>query len=238
LALQVFTPSFLALSDPPFALDPAPFNVAVPFPEGTVKFQIASPAGLANILKEVPVYANSPAVAISAPAAGSVCAGLTSIAWAAGHPDGAVLSYDVEYSHDGQDWTVIAWRLSQTGFSKDFSTLAGSDQALIRVIASDGVNATVATSERFRVPYKPPQVFIEEPIQSAQGVVLNGRGYDLTDGWIYETSQLSWTSDSGAALGSGTRLLLNNLSLGHHTFTLTATNRHGLSASKSIVATS
>jgi hypothetical protein len=238
LALQTFAPSFLALSDPPFALDPAPFSAAVPFPDGTVKFQIASPAGLANILKEVPVCANSPTVAITSPAAGSVCPGPTSIAWTASHPDGATLSYDVEYSHDGQDWTVIGWRLSQTEFSKDFGTLAGSDHALIRVIACDGVNATVATSEPFRVPYKPPQVFIEEPLQSSQGLVLNGRGYDLTDGWIYETSQLSWTSDSDAALGSGARVLLNDLSPGPHTFTLTATNSHGLSASQSVVATS
>lgn len=241
LAVQTFRPlSYSPFSDPPSELDPAPFvNVHVPFPEGTTKFQITrlGKSGTTytwDVLKDVLVSPHTPVVSITEPSGGSLCSGPTTIAWTASHPDGVKLFFDVEFSHDGQEWTVLAMGISQNQLTEDFNILPGGDHAYVRVIASDGINSVIATSAAFNVPDKAPEVFIQEPVLLHPGIVLQGRAYDLIDTWIYKDSRLSWTSDRDGALGQGSRLFVKNPSPGQHLITLKATNSHGLSTDKSI----
>ena len=61
--------------------------------------------------------------------------------WAAADLDGDTLTYTVEYSADnGVTWKTLAINWNSTSLQVDVTKLRGSNQALIRVTASDGFN--------------------------------------------------------------------------------------------------
>lgn len=80
-----------------------------------------------------------PQIRLTFPNSGETLRGRQTLAWQAIDADGDSLTYDVLYSPDrGQRWFPLATRLKETGYTFDVSQLAASQQALIRVIASDG----------------------------------------------------------------------------------------------------
>ena len=102
-------------------------------------------------------------------------------------------------------------------------------------------NATSAESAEFRVPSKPPEVFIEPPSNggrfvAGQAISLNADVDDLQDDELPD-SALEWSSNVSGPLGTGSSLTLKSLSVGPHVITLTATNSAGLKTSKSIQVT-
>ncbi len=73
-----------------------------------------------------------------------------------------------------------------------------------------------------------PTAQIESPnddavYQSGATIIFSGIGSDIEDG-LLSGDALSWTSDMDGALGTGTVLQTNTLSLGTHSITLTATD--------------
>jgi len=239
LASNGFTPSFFVRSNPPRQLERAPFaQVLVPFPAETDKFVVVDQNN--TILAEIPVTANEPTVAITAPAAGQNLTGTATITWTAEDDDGDSLSYEVEYSPDGFNWELLAYDIRDTQWVQDFSQLPGGNQAQIRVTAHDGINSTAAVSGIFSVALKAPEVFIEAPVSEASysaaegGVVLQGSAYDPQEGQIYDDNRLVWTSDRVGELGRGPSVFTSQLAAGRHQITLTATNSTGLSSKKSI----
>ncbi|ABI67515.1 Ig-like domain-containing protein [Syntrophomonas wolfei] len=239
LASNGFTPSFFVRSNPPRQLERAPFaQVLVPFPAGTDKFVVLDQDN--TLLAELPVTANKPTVAITAPAAGQNLTGTSTITWTAEDDDKDNLSYEVEYSPDGSNWELLAYDIRDTQWVQDFSQLPGGNQAQIRVTAHDGINSTAAVSGIFSVALKAPEVFIEAPVSEASystaegGVVLQGSAYDPQEGQIYDDNRLVWTSDQAGELGRGPSVFTNLLSEGKHLITLTATNIAGLSSQVSI----
>jgi hypothetical protein len=222
-------------------LEEAPFEGAIRFPDGTVKFQILNGG---TVLTEVPVSANAPAVSsVSLGGIGSVVNGVTPISWTATDADGDSLSYIVEYNPDvtlpGSDFEVLDADITDPRLTEDFSDLPGGSHAKIRVTASDGVNATSAESSEFQVPFKPPYVEIEPLEASAvpedEEVYLEVFVDDYQDDEI-PASRLVWTSDISGRLGTGDFLALN-LVPGTHTITVTATNSGGLSTSETVTVT-
>ena len=211
--------------------------MTVPYPAGTTKFRVVDKNNV--VLKELVVNSGIPTVTITAPVSGQDVAGTKTITWTATDPDGDKLRYKVEYSPDGVDWQMLAFRLTDTSWVQDFSRLPGGDRAQIRVIASDGANSATAVSGTFRVPLKGPEVFIEEPLDQTgyaknQGVVLRGSAYDPQEGQIYEDNRLVWTSDRAGELGRGPTVFNTALDEGEHMVTLTATNSAGMSDAQSI----
>jgi hypothetical protein len=109
------------------------------------------------------------------------------------------------------------------------STIAGTNQGLIRVLASDGFNTTQDQSDAvFSVAKHAPQANIEAPENSRlyvgdQTIILRGSAYDNEDGLLSDTT-LSWSSNLNGDLGNGHALAINASSLaeGSHTITLTA----------------
>jgi len=233
LASQRFDVSFVALDNPPRALDSAFFRVVVPSPAGATAFRVMHGD---KVLRVIPVSVNAPTVTVTTPASGQVIAGSALIRWDSADLDGEVLYHSVEYSHNGSDWLVLGGPITERQLQVDFDTLPGGSQAVVRVFVTDGVNTGQATSATFTVGAKAPEVFLSSPGEGhvampGATLTLSGRAYDMQDGWLYDETSLMWSSSVDGVLGGGEVLNLKHLSVGKHTITLTATNSYGLSTS-------
>jgi ligand-binding sensor domain-containing protein len=187
----------------------------------------------------------APTVSVSSPTGGAFSAGSLPLAWTISDADGDLLAVTVLYSADsGATWTPMetlppappgpgAANLPVAG-------LAGSANARIRVIASDGFQSGEATSAAFTVTAQPPLPYIGAPeagasVLEGETLYLSGGADDLQDGALMG-SALRWRSDREGNLGVGQELPVF-LSVGQHTLTLEATNSAGLTASTSVTLT-
>ncbi|OQX19972.1 MAG: hypothetical protein BWK80_36250 [Desulfobacteraceae bacterium IS3] len=237
LASQALNVQFWAMSNPPEKIDPAPFNGAMCFPTGTVKFQIRKGSA---VLKEVAVSKNAPVITLTD--APTNPQGKYTIKWTASDADGDKLTYTVEYNDDvtssDSQWMVLAADLDKTQWEEDFSLLPGSSHAQIQVTASDGILTGVAESAEFIVSAKGPEVFIETPewgvsYKEDEDILLEAQAYDLQDEWLAD-DELEWSSNigsksGGTIIGKGTELIVDDLKPGIHTITVKATNSKGIS---------
>ena len=139
----------------------------------------------------------------------------------------------------GANWISLGSGIQgTTSYPVDFSTLPGGNQALIKVLASDGFRSAEDTSDNtFTVANKPPTASITSPSAGARfntgsAVTLEGLGTDLEDGSMGD-SALHWSSNIDGALGTG-RLREVILSRGVHTITLTVQDGGGLTATNTI----
>ena len=217
-------------------LNNAPFFQDIPFPAGTAAFKIFNNT---TLLKVVPVPAHAPLVTITAPTAGLTITKNYTVTWEASDLDGKALTYEVEYNHSGNaaDWITLATGLTTTQWTDDFSTLPGGlNQSRIRVTASDGVNATAATSALFNTPARPPEVDMLTPqagatFTHAHGNILEGYAYDYQDGDLTVDKALVWRSSLvTGTLGTGSFIVVNTLPVGKQVISLSATNSLGLTS--------
>jgi hypothetical protein len=189
---------------------------------------------------ERPVSANAPEVTVVSPNGGETLAQPSvTVTWLAPDGDDDVLTYSLLYSTDnGANWRAIASGLKEQQYTVDLVNLPGSDDAIFRVIATDGVNTGQDDSDGpFQVPNNAPEVGIITPASgssfgSVHTVVLVGRATDVEEGDLEENS-LQWSSDIQGNLGEG-RSASATLLPGMHTITLTATDAAGDATSESI----
>ncbi len=225
--------------DPINCFDRAPFGAVITFPLGTAAFRIKHGE---QVLRVVPVSPHAPTITITAPTAGQVISGNYTITWQSSDADGDLLYHRLEYTPDGQNWRALATNITQTQTVVNFDNLPGGQQFRIRILVTDGVNTTEATSPAFVVPPKPPEAFIENPkpgkrYMVGMSVPLRGWANDDQDGNLYSETALMWSSDRDGTLGRGAMLNVNTLSVGQHTITLSATNSAGLTGSTSVTIT-
>jgi len=169
-----------------------------------------------------------------------------SLTWVAtsGDQDDNPLRYTVLYSRDaGTSWTPVAVDLDATGIDLDTTSWAGSDQAQVRVLVSDGFLTGAGDSHFIAIPHKPPAVWITTPqsaavVQPLAALVLDGHASDVEDGEL-SGSSLVWTLDRDRVLGNGPQLILPGLSAdpGAHEIALTATDHDGMQSSAHIQVT-
>lgn len=196
-----------------------------------------------HLIASTKVSASAPAVRVTYPAGSETLRGEQTITWIATDPDGDSLRYDVLYSaNGGRSWTAVAVNLAVPHYVWNTDAIGGSDHALVRVLASDGVNTTQARSpRRFRVTKKPPQVIMDLPsttmsVFSGRSVHLQGWALDLEDGFVTGRA-LSWTSDIQGLLGNGTDIEVDSLRPGTHRVTLQARDRDGNTGSAVVTIT-
>ena len=211
------------------------FSFLLPFPEGTASVRLEYRGELVD---ERLVSVSAPDVTVFSPVEGEVVVsdGLLTIRWEAFDADGDNLSYGIQYSADkGTSWYTLAMNYTDTELSLDASVLPGSPHALVRIMATDGLNTTRATSSLFQLEDQPPYVVILSPPEGAelgakerlifQGSVSDPEGRDASD--PLDSKQIRWFSDKKGFLGSGTTIDVQQLKKGIHQLRLEATDRAG-----------
>jgi hypothetical protein len=189
------------------------------------------------VLDEYSASQHAPVVTIDAPEPVDPAM----ISWTATDQDGDELEYIVLYSPDGgTSWYPFAVRVGTTELEIYCSYFAGGENAMVRVLATDGFNMSVADSVPFQVTGKAPIAFIRMPedntfFDSAEDIRLVGGAEDMEDGKISE-SNLTWVSDFNEVLGNGSKILLpgGTLPLGEHIITLFAVDSDGESDTNSV----
>lgn len=184
-------------------------------------------------LKTLFVSNNRPELTITYPNGGESLSGYQNITWMATDVDGDMLSYDILYSKDGgNSWSAIAVGINQQKYLWNTNNTPGSYQALIRVLATDGVNTGQDDSDSlFTVTPKSPQVVISKPANNTvymlgEPIIFTGHGFDFEDGPL-EDNKLTWTSNIEGVIGSGSDIVLETLSSGTHNITLSADDSDG-----------
>ncbi|MCX6030022.1 MAG: DNRLRE domain-containing protein [Chloroflexi bacterium] len=246
--IQLLDAGGAVLSDYPFTAykpqngGPAQLNFSqvIPFAAGTTTVRIVDAAG--REMDSQPISPHPPVVSnVALQAAPDPVTGSVTLGWEASDLDGDPLRFEVLYSRDGgTSFQQIHVNVTGASIPVDTTLLAGSTQAILRVVASDGSQSAYADSSAFRMANKPPQVRIISPADGAQvhyGQLLNlsGEALDLQDEGV-SGGGLVWANQRGF-LGSGGFLALTDLAVGVNWITLTATNTAGLSASASVTVT-
>jgi hypothetical protein len=196
----------------------------VPFVSGTVRIVISKDG---KELAARLVSANAPEVTMLLPSSGQPLTGSRiTVVWTARDRDGDTLTFTLLYStNGGERWDPIATGLTQSQYTVNLDQLPGSDRALFRVVASDGVNTATADSPSpFRVPKKSLSVHIASPANNAtfaasQPIVLSGEVAYSPAGQS-ENVILRWSSDRQGVLGYGSMISATGLQAGSHAITL------------------
>ncbi len=233
------------LTTPPFEhSEGRVFVVSVPAPAGLARVEISNPAAPEIPLDTLPVTANDPVVTVLEPNGGEVISKTTTIRWQGSDADaGDVVRYTVQYSPDnGATWMALINGTGNTSYViSDTAGLPGSTQALVRVIASDGLNTGMDSSDApFTVQNHAPQPSINTPADGAHftetaTVILVGGAMDDEDG-LLAAEKLQWSVD-GTVVGTGYEVELSTLTPGLHTVRLTATDSANITASTEVIFT-
>jgi len=153
--------------------------------------------------------------------------GKQDITWVGEHPEQQSLQYFLRYSHtDGNTWQRVGLRTEKTTLTIDFDQLPGSSRCRIAVVATDGVNTVMESSQAFVVPIKPCKAMILAPEDGTtfalgEPITLQGQGFYLEENQA-EIEALIWSSSVDGELGRGSILEVSTRSLGHHEITLRA----------------
>lgn len=216
-----------------------PLNLVIPEPEGTVaRIELLDDG---TVLDGFSPHANAPEVNVLAPSGGEVADESVTVEWEATDPDDVpFLEYTVQYSPDlGETWQVVLADEAGVGdgiVERRTADLrgqpsSGQDTALLRVLASDGYNTGIATSEPFTVTARGPRVAITSPgdderFEAGDAVVLDGHALHPDLGALGDDA-FTWTV-AGREI-TARDAVLHGLAPGEHTATLRATDPEGLS---------
>lgn len=216
------------------------FREEMPWQHGTARIVIRQGQ---IILLSTEVSSAAPEITLLTPNGGELwnAYGPEQIEWQGTDADGDPLRYAIQYSADGgQTWEYVASNLTAQSHTVNLTTLAGSDHALVRIVASDGVNTSHDNSDDvFSVGAKPPAPAIISPAEGdliAPGgmLILQGAGSDVEDGPLTDEVAFVWTSDREGPLGVGRILMIDDLRPGYHTITLRVTDSDLFSAETSV----
>ncbi len=163
------------------------------------------------------------------------------VTWTASDADGDDLTFAVLFSaDDGATWEALATEVRETSFELDSSRLAGSEKALVRVIASDGVHNGSDDSAPFAVASKAPEVVILAPtsgtvVTAGVSLLFRGTGSDPEDGGL-PPEAFTWSSQLAGEIGTGDSVAAT-LEAGVHRIELEARDSDGQTSTDAIVVT-
>ncbi|GMV42933.1 MAG: hypothetical protein AMXMBFR64_46490 [Myxococcales bacterium] len=201
----------------------------VPFLDGAARVQVLRQGA---VVDERLRSAHAPALTLLPPSYDALHDVLT-VVWAAGDadPDG-VLTFTAQLSGDGGDtWVPLVAETHAFGLVVPARRLPGPE-AIVRVLATDGVNTAVAVSAPFALPERGPEVVLggltdgqRVPFGSDTEAVIVA--FDAEDGGLPAES-IHWTlSGSVTRTGVGAAAGLGGLPPGAYTLVATATDEDG-----------
>ncbi|MES2466738.1 MAG: hypothetical protein V4675_05505 [Verrucomicrobiota bacterium] len=182
-----------------------------------------------------------PVISITSPAPGAVVADTFTLRWEASDPEGLPLRFQVRHSHDrGATWQAIADEVRQNELVMNTATVPGgaANDAVIEVLASDGLSTATAKSAFFTIAAKAPSpvIVIETErgrtcgavpsIAAGETLNLRGSASDAEDGTV-SSAGLAWTVTGSTGIirsGSGRELLLRDLPPASYSIQLRATD--------------
>ena len=195
----------------------------VPFPKATRTVRLWRKEAL---IEEIDVSKHAPKVELTwrppKQAKGEV-----KVAWQGSHKEKRPLTYFLRYSYDGgKRWRRASRSTKETSQTLDFDQFPGGKSCALAVVATDGVNTSIAESKSFTVPVKSCRAMILAPEDGSKAVfgetvVFEGQGFWLEEVRA-ETELLAWHSSRDGALGEGQVVATADLSKGLHKITLTA----------------
>jgi len=211
-----------------------PFGICVLFPPGSERVEIRH-AGVTRWSAEV-----SP----NAPVAGAVSLDWSeavgprggtpdgsmeiAVSWTASDADGDALTYGIDYSADGFEWTRVARGLRETSFSWVPGWVPASDEARVRVTVSDGFRTDTAESAPFELRSREPIIAIVRPL--ADETFTEGTRADFVARILADESleivHVTWTV-SGRRSRRGTEVTHVLDTVGEHTVGARLTYRDG-----------
>ncbi len=205
----------------------------MPFLAGT-RFVELSKVRDGVVLALQPVSANPPIISgVALAGAPNPVTGVVTLGWNASDPDNDPLTFEVAYSMDnGVSFQPVAAGISGLTTLIDTESLGGSGTAVLRVMASDGVNTAYADSAPFNMGVKEPIPYILDPVdglhvQYGQLVNFSGIAMDAQDGLVAEDG-LTWTDAFGSTLAVGSEFSSDNLPVGENLIKLRAINSKGI----------
>ncbi len=180
--------------------------------------------------------AATPIISITSPTSGSTIGDRMNVSWSANDADGDALLFTLRYSNDnGATWRVLGSPISDNSLSVNMTEgLPGGTQALLQVVASDGVHSSSATVGPFVVQrhapvaailddlYSPLNASITTAATQRDAVVLRGSAQDAEDGPL-TGSALTWQLTGPITrTGDGEQLTLIGLPPGTYAVQLSA----------------
>ena len=173
--------------------------------------------------------AHAPTVSISKSLSGQTLGGggAAVLRWTAHDADHNPLTAAVDYSPDGgHSWHVIYRGENRASLPLPTRLLSRSANARFRVTVSDGFNAAMATSPRFRALGAPPTITIVSPrarTRISAGGALNLEASAYADTGRRLTGRSLVWSTGRRRLGTGVQLTVLSLAAGRHVITVRAT---------------
>jgi hypothetical protein len=215
------------------------FVLTVPFDLRTARIRVVRQG---RVLGTLAVSANVPEVRLLHPIGGETITDPFTIQWEASDQDNDRLLYTVQYSPDmGASWQALVTQTPEISLTlEDTLSLKGSDQAIIRVIANDGINTGSATSGPFALQRHMPVVHINTPANQDffvldSQIILMGSARDAEDGPL-DGETLKWFLN-GEGVGSGKEAAVGGLAPGTYEVTLEATDSDNNKAAARVTIT-
>ena len=162
------------------------------------------------------------------------------VSWNSSDMDGDEIFHTILYSSDnGGTWNSLVNNITAKTYSINSINIQGSQNALIRVIASDGLNSSEDQSNSpFSTKNNPPYISITKPdkaiyygVQPVSFQVLTRDNEDI----VLPLSNIIWESSIDGQIGTGEfEMLASDLSEGVHLLNVTGTDSGGLKSTSQL----
>ena len=146
----------------------------------------------------------------------------------------------VRYTNDGgRTWHGVAADLSESRCLVNLDLLPGGEDCRFQLIVSSGLSASVTESETFQVRRKPRRAQIISPqdgqtFQAGEPIVFFGAGHSPDLGTSAD-DEVIWTSSvECCGIGTGSRIVRDDLPAGKHLITMRTPDGQGSEASASV----
>jgi Concanavalin A-like lectin/glucanases superfamily/K319L-like, PKD domain len=185
-----------------------------------------------QVLAEISASAHPPVLALNHPVLDEVNQTL-SLTWTASDLDGDPLLFTVQFSPDnGASWQTLRVHDPSLGISISTKLMPGGDQCLLRLIATDGFQTTMAITDPFALGKHAPFLALaglldDQSLPYGANLSVRAFAYDAEEGSLDDTGT-HWQLDGPQSRSEdGGNFSLNHLPPGAYALTLSATDADG-----------